>query len=544
MGYYNGKPNTSFLPNLSHLGFPNYNDNSQNDFNSYLSSCKAGSLERIFYPTGGYTEFEYELHSFDDLVLHSNMNNYTPLITSGGGLRVKSTKSFSSSGNLFKQVDYEYYNGKVIFKKRLARQITGVKSVQSVGLNTPSVNVYKYNTTLIEANLSNGNLGKTFIDEMDDYIGYDRVVIKEHGNMENIGKTEKEFVNVPYNLIFPYQKLSFRPSFYRDRDYIPNGTLKSEKVYNSVNQLKEEKQFYYSLRTSNIQRYGVNFSFFAQTYFFMPHTTSTGDQEFIHPRFLLTSYPIFANTYLLSQENSTQYLPSGNKELKTYYSYNSNNIPTGKTINDANGSTIYNESTNMMSTTDLINKNILDLPSSTSISENGSVKKHFNYVYQEVNTVTLPSTIEELPGGNPDPSKKINTFYDLYDDKSNLIQFHRENDIYTSVIWGYNKTLIVAKIENAQYSQIQSSLIQAVQSASDTGTEAQLQIALDNLRNSLPDAMVTTYTHKPLVGISCITDSKGDKIMYYYDTNNRLEYVKDKDGNILNEYEYHYRPQN
>jgi YD repeat-containing protein len=65
--------------------------------------------------------------------------------------------------------------------------------------------------------------------------------------------------------------------------------------------------------------------------------------------------------------------------------------------------------------------------------------------------------------------------------------------------------------------------------------------ALTILRSALPDAMVTTYTHIPLIGVSSITDAKGQTIYYKYDGLGSLQNVKDAQGNILSESEYHYK---
>jgi YD repeat-containing protein len=117
-----------------------------------------------------------------------------------------------------------------------------------------------------------------------------------------------------------------------------------------------------------------------------------------------------------------------------------------------------------------------------------------------------------------------------------------------SYIYGYNKSQPVAKLENIVYSNIPANLITAIQSATDSpnSNEAQVIDALNALRTStdanLQKAMITTYTYKPLIGISTITDPKGDKITYIYDAFNRLKEVRDKDNNVLSENHYNYRP--
>jgi YD repeat-containing protein len=53
--------------------------------------------------------------------------------------------------------------------------------------------------------------------------------------------------------------------------------------------------------------------------------------------------------------------------------------------------------------------------------------------------------------------------------------------------------------------------------------------------------MITTCTYKPLVGITSLTDPRGDIITYTYDDFGRLEFVKDKDNKVLSESQYNYK---
>ncbi|MCO6164492.1 hypothetical protein NHF47_16805, partial [Flavobacterium sp. NRK F7] len=131
--------------------------------------------------------------------------------------------------------------------------------------------------------------------------------------------------------------------------------------------------------------------------------------------------------------------------------------------------------------------------------------------------------------------------YNLVDSTNgNPIEVQQEDGIPITYIWGYNKTQPIAKIENATYAQVQPYEAN-LQTLSNGTNETNLNTALDNLRTALPNAIVTTYTYKPSIGISTITDPKGNRIKYFYDAFNRLKYVEDKNGNKLSENEYHYK---
>ena len=136
-----------------------------------------------------------------------------------------------------------------------------------------------------------------------------------------------------------------------------------------------------------------------------------------------------------------------------------------------------------------------------------------------------------------------------YDDRGNLLEVSKTDGVNICYVYGYNGFLPVAKIENATYSQVEPYVTNIQNSANsdddhcmDSGNcnEKNLRTALDALRNALPDAMVTTYTYDPLIGVTSMTDPKGYTVYYEYDGLNRLVRVKDADGNVMSENKYHY----
>lgn len=66
-------------------------------------------------------------------------------------------------------------------------------------------------------------------------------------------------------------------------------------------------------------------------------------------------------------------------------------------------------------------------------------------------------------------------------------------------------------------------------------------ILIDSLRESLIDAIITTYEYEPLVGVTSIKDPKGEVTEFIYDTFNRLKEVRDSEGNLITDHSYHYR---
>ena len=150
----------------------------------------------------------------------------------------------------------------------------------------------------------------------------------------------------------------------------------------------------------------------------------------------------------------------------------------------------------------------------------------------------LPEKISVSKGSESLENRLAFNRYDVF---GSPVEVKKENGMPVAYIYDYNNNNLIAMIENATYAQVIAQL--GAPAASNGYTEADM-IKLNNLRDTLTNANVTTYTYKPLVGISSVTDPRGQKTTYFYDSFGRLIQVKDHNNNILSENVYKYKNQN
>jgi hypothetical protein len=252
---------------------------------------------------------------------------------------------------------------------------------------------------------------------------------------------------------------------------------------------------------------------------------------------------------------------SGSQNDVVYnYSYKPNGALSTSQKNTSDGDTVsnvyfYSQDTalfNEPQIANLITTNVVGVPLKTEVYRGIEKIAEEKIEYAKDPTTSnllLPKYVyakkgADFPGNNLE--KKVT--YNSYDIKGNITQYTTENGIPVSLVWGYGNTMLIAKIENMAYSSMPSALLNliiAAQNASNiNNNEANLIITLDAIRSNsaLVSASVTTFTYRPLIGLSSVTDSKGDRITYSYDSLNRLLWVKDKNGNILSENQYNYKP--
>jgi hypothetical protein len=110
-GYFNGATgNSGLMPSYS-IGYFSY---SGADRSPDASKALAGTLTKITYPTGGYTDFDYEIDQYRD----GSSNKI------GGGIRLKKMVSHDGLGNtITKEYSYEKWNNSGVSSGVLYDQI-------------------------------------------------------------------------------------------------------------------------------------------------------------------------------------------------------------------------------------------------------------------------------------------------------------------------------------------------------------------------------------------------------------------------------------
>lgn len=455
----------------------------------YQNELNSGLGKDLELTSGNYT---VEMSHNDVTTGSVHVNRIQPIPQQkkwwyGGGIRIKKVGYFSET------VDRRYY--------------------QNNFSNPQPVNETTYNYNFFdEPNKSSGYMRNVIYEPYfyspDEYnytvVRYKNVTITNNGNN---GKTEHVYYSPIDNLA--------------DAEYINDqrfGRLLETKVYNDTGNLLQSTEFDYDstapirYSTSNVLIWNL------------PKTITT--KEYLDGDVFETTLINEYNSDLKIQK-TLQQTSHDNETISSKFYYNKNNTVFSKNRNAI-------ERVENFRNNDLLSTSIINYSTTwpTIPEDNGAT-----------NVSYLPLTKEASKGETPFyTEQKVN----LYDHYGNIVEFESQTGVKTVNIWGYNKTLLVAKLEKAAYSQIPQNLIIAIQSASDSGNETNLLTALENLRDetTLSGAMMTTYTYKPLVGISTETDYKGDKTTYSYDSLGRLESVKDADGNTLTQNNYHYRTQN
>ncbi len=142
---------------------------------------------------------------------------------------------------------------------------------------------------------------------------------------------------------------------------------------------------------------------------------------------------------------------------------------------------------------------------------------------------------------NIDAHYKQKVLFNSFDSHGNILEQQKADDIAETYIWGYNYQYPVAKITGASYSTAIALLNLAI--LQQPTSDQQLRDELNKLRIYLPSGkvLVNTYTYMPKIGMTSETDPAGHIIFYEYDPMGRLKLIRDANGKIMKQYDYQYQ---
>jgi hypothetical protein len=152
-----------------------------------------------------------------------------------------------------------------------------------------------------------------------------------------------------------------------------------------------------------------------------------------------------------------------------------------------------------------------------------------------------------IPSSGPYNQRMVFTYHD----DIRLRTVTQVGSLSTTYIWGYKGKLPVAEITNNDPSTVSTALtglnLNFKSFYENTTDEFNIINKMNLLRDALagtdadhPGSLIKSYTHKPSIGVSTVTDPSKLKSTFLYDTFQRLESIKDNNDKTVKRFNYNY----
>lgn len=484
------------------------------------------------------------------------------LVENGGGLRINNIKYFdtpvatvpakeyvyeykdldnpgkSSGGLVFPKPVFNYTENIQFYYQR--KWILGSCTFSCTTATTTNVNIIPTEKT------QGSDVGYKYVSVKQVAKGPNNAII-DNGNTVYKFRSPVEYANYErINPVMPIMPIA-------NQDYL-RGQLIFEKKYNSSGQiLSEVNNEYITLNSQKLDGIRIKDLFYnninGRFYEYETHGQFHND----YPSATLSEpykYNFTSGIVLPVKKTETSYYYKNGVQSSvtstTETSYNANDYPTMVTKIHPDQSVSISKSlyATEKQHQGMISANMISIP-----LEEETIEKENSMTTGK--TVAKTEVTYNHPAGLfPDLLKSLNMVngtmesqikYDQYDDKGNLLQYTIKDGTPVTIIWGYNRSFPIAKIEGIKLSEISQSLIDTIITSSDedaldgiNNTETYLTEALKQFRNdsTFEGAQVTTYTYDPLIGVRSITLPSGICEYYTYDTENRLKEItqEERDG--------------
>ncbi len=569
-GYFNGRYtfNTVDMTHINDDRYTspvNYVETVKEGCEPNAQGAMLGMLKRITYPTGGFSQYEYESHDAALVVKRTPLSNNFPglmnysnetfgnkvggvrvskiddcTITGGDTTRTRRAYSYDcngvSSGIVLKFprhstfltfAHYETHN-KTIHKSSEYHDI--IYSSESLEIHTEDHSHIGY-SEVTETYDDGSNIKYHFTNYSD--IPDNTTVFRDR----QMNKDERYLIWVIEDYVNINNSLRIAASMHLNR-----GKLSSKQTYDASGGLVEEQLFVYDKNAE------------------LPYSQRIyrANDIFSEARTYIGEFPLEKKLVRTRQGNQMV-----GQEIR--YSYNNaGQIIAEEVLDNGGRGTLLKtqyivdipQSDRSDSHNHMVAKNYVQYP----IREQRSEKlpgqqylfvegKYNDYVcysstngprleYVKTTNITWPL---EMPDFQFDGYlKTVGSF--SYSPENNIWDVRGKSYFFTTYIWGYHHMYPVARIQNATRSQVMAALGHSQLTNIEYSlifNETTHMEWIKSLKSKLPDCQITIYTHKPLIGVTSITDPSGRKTTYEYDDAGRLILVRDDKGNTLNKYEYH-----
>ncbi|MBK5722836.1 hypothetical protein JGH11_18345 [Dysgonomonas sp. Marseille-P4677] len=544
-GFYNGERNNKCLLKCSA-------DEKLKNVNRDISEehAQAYILNKIVYPTGGYTEFEYE----------SNMINKKYY----GGLRIKTVKSYSTAGSKPTINSYEYLEGvDNTLGTILHDPYTRIK-IEEQGINQY---YYLFDIYSTESASAHSAIPSVYYTKVVEYNGYPNNCNGKSEYFFTGGDRDLEFYRnygVIPSFISAFSHFYMRLSSYVDNRNWTRGQLCKTNIYSfDNNKFSLTKSIVNNYTTFNLQDINVGFKIVQNTV-----GSTIKDVVGRTPEDYYQYSDILTKTGLIKLTKTEEVSYDNNDSVKKITNYHYDNIISKNFYEitrieniDSKGATVKKTlkyPIDKQSSTYDIYKIMCEQNALTPVLEqitsvNDNHLQSISNTYKKVSSDVLVPWYTDVKNDANAYEREFTYLYDTnYNNGRNIIEIQRKNNTSETYIWGYNATLPVAKINNTSYATIygNSTLmgylnkLQDYSDLSNISTCTNLETLNSTIRKNMPtNTLIETYTYNPLVGITSKTDAAGITIYYIYDNIGRLKeifQIENGTKKILKAYDYHY----